>query len=387
MSKYPCDVTTYLLGAGFSRPAGLPLGQDIFPSILELSKRTPLYGNVIKPDLERYVLFVRRATGERLRFSEINLEKFMSFLDVEHTLRLSGKNTWTDQGNKTQLVVRNLIAELLLRRQRLITPEARQLYDDFARRLTSMDYVITFNYDTLLEESLDRVGVKYRLFPSRYREIDEWGGGTLPDQDDEVVILKMHGSIDWFDRSSFEQRCEEWRKLKHGTLPPDEIFADPDHQLTPLIDGLYPPSSPLTHIYRLRTLNRYLSFASLVRDAPVIISPSFNKILYINPVREFWYSFGGFGSWAPRLVIIGFSLPAHDEYIRQAIYSLVRNYQHFKLGRSWPKSKLRMVDFRQTPEAIAEYRQTYAFVDWKRTKVFFDGLTREALPSIMGSAA
>lgn len=377
--------TTYVLGAGFSHPAGLPLGNNLFAEILALSKQGVLYENIVKRDLERYVRFVRRTTNDRLRFSDVNLERFISFLDVEHTLRLSGKDTWTDTGNRTQLVVRNLIAELLYRKQHQLSATARQLYDDFVRRLDPTDCVITFNYDTLLEDTLDSLGIRYRLFPTRYKELDRWGGTVAAD--DELVILKMHGSIDWFDRSGFERQCKEWKELNYDGLPPDEVFADSAHQVTPLVDGLYPPDSPLAQIYRLKTLNHYLSYASMVRDAPLIISPSFSKILYINPVREFWYSFGGYGTYARRLVIIGFSLPAHDEYIRQALYSVVRNFQYVKLGKSWRKSKLVMVDFRQTDDAIADYRRTYSFVNWQRTNLILNGFCHDALPVIFRAGA
>ena len=380
-------LTTYVLGAGFSRPGGLPLGDELFAEVIDLAKQSVLWQNFLRPDLLRYILFVRRTSGRRLHLADVgaDFEHFMSFLDIEHTLRLTGSNTWTNTGNKTQLIVRNLIAKVLYRGQWQMNGAAKQFYDDFARKLDSTDYVVTFNYDTVLEDALNRVGVRYRLFPARFKEVDRWGGGTYADDDDEVAILKMHGSIDWFDRSDFDAQCRDWKERGWSGVPLDEVFSTAEYQLEPLIDGVYPPS-PLTNIYRVRNLNRYLSLASLVRDAPVLISPSFSKILYINPVSDFWYSFGGFGSWARKLVIIGFSMPSHDEYVQQGMYSLVRNFQHVKLGKRTPKSKLKMIDFRRTKKAIADYKRTYGFVDWRSADLLLDGFNSDALSFLFGNS-
>jgi hypothetical protein len=280
--------------------------------------------------------------------------------------------------------VRNMIAKVLYQKQRSMSAQARELYDEFAKRLDGSDIVVTFNYDTVLEDALERVGRKFRLFPSRYATLNEFGG-TLEFADDEVLVLKMHGSIDWFDRSDFEQQSARWQSLNLGT-PDDEVFAFPGMQLEPLVDGLYPTDSPLTKLFRLRTLQAYLVNASFVDQSPVLISPSFSKVLYAGPVREFWYSFGTIASWAKKLVIIGFSLPHHDEYIQQALYSLVRNFQHVRMGRRFPKAPLTLVDYRRTDEGVADYKRTYNFVSWRKTKLILNGFNRTTLPQVFGSA-
>src|SRR5437899_7268696 len=38
------DETTYILGAGFSKPAGAPLGRDLLPAIIDLSERAIIAG-------------------------------------------------------------------------------------------------------------------------------------------------------------------------------------------------------------------------------------------------------------------------------------------------------------------------------------------------------
>lgn len=55
--------------------------------------------------------------------------------------------------------------------------------------------MLTFNYDTLLEQALDDISKPYTLTP-------EWWSETGPGELEPtfVDLLKLHGSIDWYDR-------------------------------------------------------------------------------------------------------------------------------------------------------------------------------------------
>ncbi len=372
-------LTTFVLGAGFSRAAALPLGDELFARLIARAKTTHLYKNFVSRDLDRFRRFLEHTTGSRCRLSSIKFEEFLSFLDIEHSLRLSGIDTWSHEGNKTQLIVRNLIAAELWFAQRRAPAEAISLYDDFASHLDSTDVVITFNYDTLLEESLERIAKPYRLFPARVERSDS--GWHYKPADNEVSILKMHGSIDWFDRSGFDDQSREWDARGFGT-PPDEVFSRDDLELRPLIDEPYPETSPLVAIYKLRNLARYLEGATMVRNAPLLISPSLNKILYASPLREFWEGFGSGAQYGSKVVIIGFSLPRHDDYVRQALYRLTRNFQFGDRTANTRKTKLTLVDRRSTAEDIDEYRYTYRFIDWRRANVVLSGFSRDTFASI-----
>jgi hypothetical protein len=164
-----------IIGAGFSRPAGLPLGNELFPEIRRRAKR--LEATVLDYDVERYLTFVERTTGRKLTPDEIDFERFMSYLDIEHSLRLTGSDTWTNQGNESQNLVRTIIAEILLVAQRAMSGDAKRLYDQFVRRLDPNEYILTFNYDTIIEDALDRQGIPYRLVPSRHEKREDGGLG------------------------------------------------------------------------------------------------------------------------------------------------------------------------------------------------------------------
>lgn len=78
--------TLYILGAGFSQIAGLPLGTDLFESILQ-EIEYPFFFNILKPDIESYVKFRKEADGYEIGIHEINLEEFIAFLGIQTMIK------------------------------------------------------------------------------------------------------------------------------------------------------------------------------------------------------------------------------------------------------------------------------------------------------------
>ncbi len=91
---------------------------------------------------------------------------------------------------------------------------------------------------------------------------------------------------------------------------------------------------------------------------------------------------GRSGSYNLGISVIGFSLPEHDQYIRIGLYQMISNYQ----GSWWDlklldvlKDWVRLVDYRNSDEAIAEYKARYSFVDPTRARFMFGGFNEEAI--------
>jgi len=75
-------------------------------------------------------------------------------------------------------------------------------------------------------------------------------------------------------------------------------------------------------------------------------------------------------------------MPAHDEYVRQMIYNLVRNYFEMNEDLEFEgarKSKLKMIDYRPTPPSEADLRARYRFVDWSKTDLYLKGFGDKAV--------
>ena len=186
-----------ILGAGFSRPAGLPLGAELFREIRRTAHAKYGAGNHLESDLGRYLDYMSACEGKSLSTDEVDYEEFLAFLDVEHFLGLKGADTWSEDGNETQLIVKHAIVDVLHQRTPSSPP---QLYRKLASKLDTRDFVISFNYDTLLESTLEAEGIPYRLFPNRYSRVTR-ASGIVDNSKEELVVLKLHGSIDWCDRT------------------------------------------------------------------------------------------------------------------------------------------------------------------------------------------
>ena len=88
----------------------------------------------------------------------INLERVLAYIHRKHYLRLLGSDEYFEHGSRSIVAARQAIQRILIQSTPSDTPK---LYRDFAQRLGPHDVVLTFNYDTLLEQALDGVGKPY----------------------------------------------------------------------------------------------------------------------------------------------------------------------------------------------------------------------------------
>ncbi|WP_421938094.1 SIR2 family protein [Phenylobacterium sp.] len=367
----------YVLGAGFSAAAGVPMAAELWREILKRGLLIGGRGGKFREDLDAYLEYRRLCDGMELTYEAIDLEELMGFLDIEHHLGLRGKDTWSSDGNEGQMVIKSLIGQILSER----TPAAGavpDLYVDFARRLQPNDIVLTFNYDVLLERALDQAGVPYRLFPYRFKELHAYGG-TLDDSRHEVIVLKVHGSVDWFDDRRYLHLRDAF--ARQGADPDqahDPVFGKGcPWTLAALVDGPRHNDDPLQHLFLLKEIEAFYEDPPMFTIAPSLISPSTQKLVYSSYVRDFWTGMGDAG-WANfRLVVIGYSLPQHDDYARQILYRVARNYQGAggDLGEALKidRDPLLLVDRRTDAAGVDEIKRRYAFVDWSKADLYADG--------------
>lgn len=372
-----------ILGAGFSKPAKLPLADELFREVRRRVKN--LYGgdNPLERDIKYYLGYLQNAEGFNGTADDIKIEKLLSFLDVEHYLGLKGSDTWSSDGNQTQLLVRHTIGYVLQDRTPKDIPD---MYKQFAKKLNPSDLILTFNYDTLLEQALESVSNPYRLFPSRYSEVNV-AYATVDYSKEEVTVLKMHGSIDWFDKTSYNHHVKTATEYPFPYDVKHPIFgANAIAQPEPIVDGPRFEDDPLLQIYRVKNpANIYNGSTQYWECPPFLLNPSHNKLLYSKPLIEFWTGLGrSGGSLNLGLGIIGYSLPDYDDYACQTIYKIARNYQHFEPdfqldGRA--KQPVRILDFRPTTKAKTELRKRYQFMekDRKRTQYWYKGLSSDGI--------
>ena len=371
----------FILGAGFSAQAGVPLGAELFCEMR--SRARSLFGsdNMLEDEVRDYIRYRELADGLIIDANNVDFEDLMSFLDIEHYLKLRGSDTWSRHGNEGQEIVKRLIAQIIHE----ATPSKNsipELYLRFAESLDESDVVITFNYDILLERALDDIGKPYRLVQQYYTAISEFYG-EIEDGDDEVTILKMHGSVDWFDIKPYQESLRYHKERGSEVKPPDPVFEDTSLFLpSPITHGPRYPWDELQHIHRIARCNEFYSDMAYPPATPWMISPSQSKFVYARGLEELWYGVGQAGGWNLGFCIVGFSLPYHDEYLRRIIYQMVRNYQE-----SWwdddfagtKKAKLKIIDLRTTESEKVTLANRYRFVDNSKAIWYFDGFGENAV--------
>ena len=377
----------FILGAGFSSPAGLPLGPQLWQEIKERATDLGPPASHFEYDLDSYIRYRQECDGLALSEDEVNFEEFLAFLDLEHFLGLRGSDSWSDDGNETQIIIKTLIGEILsdLTPSRGCLPE---LYYEFARGLGRGDFVLTFNYDTLLERALERVGTPFRLFPTRYEEIHGFSG-TVDTSRGEVAILKLHGSIDWFDRTSYSDRETAYKHYGAPGAPSHPVFG-PDSRVipSPLLEGPQFPDDPLQDMYRVPDIEMLYGRSILFRATPWLISPSIAKVVYARKLKSFWWDLGRSGAWNLGVIVIGYSLPQQDDYARHAIYRIVKNYQGFSWEEDFAGQRKRpvfLIDYRPDSAGADKYRRKYSFVDSAKAQYHLGGFDEEAIRLIHSS--
>ncbi|MGY6215261.1 SIR2 family protein [Methylolobus aquaticus] len=368
-----------VIGAGFSVHAGLPLGDDLFALVRDLVNRRFGNDNKLEQDIAKYLKYRKRCFGIN-ETDSIDYEKFMSHLDLEHHLGLRGNDTWSEDGNEGQLMIRNGIMQVIHSRMPdNLTPEVRA----FCEGLSPTDTILTFNYDTLIERGLKELGRPYRLFPNRLKNIGCMYS-TIDSEAErgEIVIHKLHGSIDWFskipylkDRAFAEQSPCPWESL-HPVFREGSKIAH-----SPLIEGPYEENDPLQHIYRIHDLNDLVG-GEFWQFSPLILSPSSSKILYSDPIKGLWRGLQQIGGLNLGLGVVGYSLPEYDEYARQALYHLVRNYTEFEPDRelgNLRKTPVRILDYAPQGDSGWRIRKSYSFLNWDRCELKTTGLDTDGI--------
>ena len=105
----------YLLGAGFSRSAGLPVASELFPLVRAAIEEKHGTDTKFHRDLRNYLSYCADCGVSGQQEESLDLEVFMSYLDIEHYLGLRGGDTWSREGNESQLMIKRAIGEVIHR--------------------------------------------------------------------------------------------------------------------------------------------------------------------------------------------------------------------------------------------------------------------------------
>ncbi len=187
---YMSSKRVFILGAGFSKMAGMPLATDL----------TNHLGGKFREDnledalewlgcLQQRIEWLGDGKSKGINIKEVfDLAQFdIELLKMRQQLCQLGRNCgdtrWQDaDGIEAWLeYMEHDLRDVVWEKQKKATLDAVKRFSNY---LNPNDIVLTFNYDTLLEKSLEQQNKK-------------WHYGFEQEKGSGVKILKMHGSINW----------------------------------------------------------------------------------------------------------------------------------------------------------------------------------------------
>lgn len=274
----------FILGAGFSAAAGIPLTAELLFRAMNLfAKECPgIFSRVCN-----YAKQATQSNNETIDFSKVSFSDLCTYLEFVELREYAGGERWSDAGSREKLALRFYLAKALA----MATPglnELPDLYLQFANQLHDGDCVLTFNWDCLLEAALTKLG---KLWTYNYS-----GKG--------IKLVKLHGSINWrlgeptdLGRPS---NTLDWQSLNFARgMARTEIFWTQE-----LFDRLvWNRHSPLGEVQ------------------PFLVLPGYGKAFDVRDNASLWYKLDFVFGTTHDVYIIGLSLAPDDFFIRSFFLS------------------------------------------------------------------
>jgi len=205
----------FILGAGFSKPAGMPLATDLLQPLCEKWEHNGS-GDNDDCDMREWLDHLRQRLAwlsgcdQQASPFHLNIEEVFHYarFDIEvHRLRQHKASVGRGDGPGTSWNVAESIEAWLSYLECdlcdvILEKDTKANLDSitrWAKTVGAHDSVMTFNYDTLVERALTEVG-------------KAWNHAMPKESDDGIAVCKLHGSIDWIvahrSNSSLKCKCE-----------------------------------------------------------------------------------------------------------------------------------------------------------------------------------
>ena len=275
----------FVLGAGFSAAAGVPMTGSLLASAMERFK-AECPG--IFSRIDGYVRACFQFGNSDPDYTRLSLSEICTFLHYIELREYGGGERWSNAGSRENLALRFYLAKEIA----LSTPnvdQIPQLYRDFAAQLHPGDIVFSFNWDTLL--SLEAASMPYAY------QVEE----------NRVTLIKLHGSINW----------------RLG--PPDTTDKKQWHSFG-FTEGMM-----TSDVYWTRELIGSYSWrhipGPLEEVRPFIVLPGFGKAFDVRHLAPFWYKPEFAFGFTHDIFIVGLSL-ARDDFIIRSLF--LDNLPHVK---------------------------------------------------------
>lgn len=269
----------FILGAGFSAYAGIPLTSTLLRDAMRIFE---VECNGIFQRVENYAGDLDWQAAGKPDFSTLSFSELCTHLEFVELSEFAGGERWSDEGSREKLALRFYLAKCIAR----ATPHANaipDLYVEFAKQLNDRDVIISFNWDCLLELAILSVGKSYNY---------NFG-------DNGIRLAKPHGSVNW--------RLNEPRNLNG---PSNTLQWKPIGFAQGLIE------QEIWHTTELLDSSVWEHYQPLGEVQPFLVLPGYGKAFDVRSNATLWYR-PGFAFIASRdIYIVGLGLAKDDHFIR-----------------------------------------------------------------------
>jgi hypothetical protein len=264
--------TVYVVGAGFSAGLGYPLTKNLLIDV---------WGRLRGPSrtqLRKIIQFHHPSFTAQRKTSFPDIEQLLTEIAVN--LDLFAASRPAEGGFKKEQLEdarEDLLSEIGRWFHDLYAPASRKHWlAEFIRLLRSENAaIVSFNWDLVLDQLLFEDGL----------DSDSYGISNL--LADGPVLLKPHGSLNWYEATQIKKVSDEKRV---------EIFHHKDN--TERVEAFLRP--------------REIKSKSGRRYTPLIVPPTYLKDFDRSIFRRLWHRCTDVLSTPKKLVFLGYSLPAAD---------------------------------------------------------------------------
>lgn len=220
-----------------------------------------------------------------------DFSRLCTYLEFIELREYAGGECWSERGSREKMALRFYLAKTIA----LSTPDEDnipEIYTKFAERLLPQDYIITFNWDVLLEKSIRKVGKKFSY---------SYKNGHIP-------IAKMHGSINWVNN-----KPQAFRKDDAYSYYPSDIDQGRLENKIYISDKLE---------------NKLIwTNANALTDGidPMLVLPGYGKGFDIRNLAVFWYKPEMWNIFGTKASIIGLSV-SNDDFIVKSLFQYLFNH-------------------------------------------------------------
>lgn len=347
--------TVFIFGAGASYPDGVPLQADIIPKILK-DKDPQLRMSQVSKRIKR---FLTRNFSHNGQYP--SLEEVFGFMDffINNDINLSKE--WDKQELLRIKADLSKVLHYIISKSTSNSNNFLLFWEKIKEKNPEVG-VITTNYDTLMDESFDRIYpqclidycidfINYR-YPDEITPFDWWIDPKKPTNvfnngiPTRIKLIKIHGSLSWkYCNCCGQVALTPWQHQINLKLDSYESFLDTQVSECPFDGNRL--SSLIQVPTHLKTNTNYI-FVKLYDEAAFLVRNS------------------------NQLVFIGYSFPEADVHIR----ALVRRC-FSERGRIIVINKSRAKDLRHRYETLAKNVEYYemTFERFVKSNIFHELLS------------